>query len=114
MMWANRNLPGDAVVLCLGEPRAAYLQRRFIAPSVYDRQPLAAWVREARDPAGVAARLKAEGVTHLLVNEVLLKREGVERILPWTPAERARFDGFTAGHLALLHQEGAAFLYALR
>ena len=114
MAWANAHLPHDALVLCLGEPRGAYLQRRFIAPSVYDRQPLANWVKEARDPAGVAARLKQEGVTHLLVNEELLRREGVERVLPWTVPERARFDAFAAVHLAPIYQEGAAVIYALQ
>jgi hypothetical protein len=60
--------PADATVLFIGETRSYYFMRRAIAPHPLDRHPLARWVAESPSPEALRDRLRAEGVTHVVLN----------------------------------------------
>ena len=87
---AASELPPEARVLFVGEARGFGFQRRFAAPSPYDRSPLTEPVEAA---VSVPDWLRDEGYTHVLVNlpelDRLTPRHPVE---PWTtPAGREHF-----------------------
>lgn len=66
--FVREQLPVQARLLFIGETRPYYFDREAIAPSAYDRHPLHRWVQEASSPEALAARLAAEGVTHVVLN----------------------------------------------
>jgi hypothetical protein len=64
----------EARVLFLGEARTFYCRADCVAPTVFNRHPLAAIVRDASEAATVGARLRTAGYTHLYVNTGELNR----------------------------------------
>lgn len=72
--FVRETLPADARVLFIGETRPYYFAREAMAPSAYDRHPLHRWVRESSSPEALAARLGAEGFTHVVLNVHEFKR----------------------------------------
>ncbi|MDE2292168.1 MAG: hypothetical protein KGL53_08805, partial [Elusimicrobia bacterium] len=66
--WADAHLPADAKVLLIGESRGYYLERDFIAPTVYDANPFWTAAAAAKDADELRARLKALGVTHIILS----------------------------------------------
>jgi hypothetical protein len=73
----NRDLPADATVLFVGESRSFYCQRRAIAPTVFDRNPIDQ-ILDAEGPGRPERRvrdgLRALGITHLYVNWPEIRR----------------------------------------
>lgn len=63
---AGRALPGNARVLALNEVRLFRFPRPVTTSRVLDPPLLRRYLRDARDPATVAQRLRADGITHLL------------------------------------------------
>jgi|YNPBryunderm2012_1023409.scaffolds.fasta_scaffold00084_26 hypothetical protein len=77
-------LPAQARVLFVGEPRGFGFPRPFVAPSYYDSSPLAAVTEREEDPAEVAAWLAGQGFTHLLINWQELRRLAPGYpVVPW-------------------------------
>ncbi len=72
--WANGHIPKEAVILFVGETRPLYFERRVLFASAYDAPRLARWVAESTDGAALAARLRREGITHVLINGPELSR----------------------------------------
>lgn len=66
--FVRERLPADARLLFIGETRPYYFARNSIAPSAYDSHPLSGWVRASSSPEALAARLAAEGITHVVLN----------------------------------------------
>jgi hypothetical protein len=66
--FINRNAPQDALVLFVGEERSFYLERRAIAASAFDRPPLLELAEASSDGKELSAKLRALGVTYLLIN----------------------------------------------
>jgi hypothetical protein len=66
--YVREQTPAGAKLLMIGEARAFHFSRDAVAPSPFDRHPLAAWVREASSPEDLARRLAAEGMTHVVLN----------------------------------------------
>ena len=58
----------DAKLLMIGEARAFHFSRNAVAPSPFDRHPLATWVQDAPSPEDLARRLASEGITHVVLN----------------------------------------------
>src|SRR6185295_3024951 len=76
--WLNAHAPQDARVLVVGDGRAFYLERRFLAASALDNEVLPLWVKASPDAAALKARFDKEGIAWLLVNVgelVRLKRD---------------------------------------
>jgi len=113
---ANRLLPKTAVVLFVGEYRGYYLDRDRIISTKYDTSPLIRWAEESADAQALAARLRREGVTHLLYNQVEARR--LEEVgypaLRWPDrAARERFERLRREELTLLTVRNGVFLYAV-
>ena len=68
MDYINQHLPPDAKVLFLGEPRAYYCERNFVAATVFDDNPFWVEAREAQSSEDLLRRMKKLGVTHIFVN----------------------------------------------
>jgi len=79
-------LPPDARVLMVAEPRTLYVDRDVVAEDPYRVPLLAELARTATDGRELAERLRAMGITHLLVNEGEMRRLAALRGVPdyWT------------------------------
>jgi len=90
--WANRNLPLNASVLSLDEPRLFGLWRPFQAATLFDRRPLRRFLigAGANDPGDVAGRMRDAGFTHLLLSPAQFDRLASEVGTPYVygPADR--------------------------
>ncbi|HTP40793.1 MAG TPA: phospholipid carrier-dependent glycosyltransferase [Nitrospiria bacterium] len=113
---ANRLLPQSAVVLFVGEYRGFYLDRDRIIGTKYDTSPIIRWTEESADAAALAARLRREGVTHLLYNQVEARRleeEGYPALLWPDRTARERFEQLRREELTLHTVRNGVFLYAV-
>jgi hypothetical protein len=114
---ANRLLPPASVVLFVGEYRSYYLHRDRIISTKYDTSPLIRWTEESADAPSLAVRLRQEGVTHLLYNQVEARRleeEGYPSLRWPDRAARERFERLRRDELTLLTVRNGVFLYAVR
>ena len=64
--WIAENTSSDARILLLGETRTLYLPRQFVSGGNLDGPRIATWLARYRTPDGLAAGLKADGITHVL------------------------------------------------
>jgi 4-amino-4-deoxy-L-arabinose transferase-like glycosyltransferase len=75
-----------------------YLRRDYRLDAVFEEWRLAEALERAHDPADLARALRAAGVTHLLVNEQRLLRDGSSDTAPGRTVElRRRWEGAVAG-----------------
>lgn len=72
--FVREQLPAHARLLFIGETRPYYFAREAIAPSAFDTHPLYFWVKESSSPQELAARIAAEGITHVVLNTKEFKR----------------------------------------
>ncbi len=98
--FVNEKLPPAAKVLIVGDGRSFYLRKDFVVGSVFDKTPIVEYSAAARDGADLYARLRADGVTHLLVNAA----EGIKlgqsyNMFYWDDKARAVFDSFWDAHV---------------
>lgn len=101
--FINENTPEDAKVLLLGESRAYYLERDFVAATVFDYNPFWAAVRGARTPAELRAKAREMGITHVLMSaRQLLYRKESENVFPEDIAGGDLVEGFWRGYLKRL------------
>jgi hypothetical protein len=104
--FINRALPRDARVLVLGESRTYYIERDCVAATVFDHNPFWLAAGEARDGEDLYLRLRALGVTHLLLSaQQLIFRRDSPAILPRQAAGRPALREFWARRLRLLFEE---------
>lgn len=68
MEYINNELPANARVLFLGESRAYYCNRDFIASSVFDENPFWSAVRGSKTAEELYSRVNAMGITHIFVS----------------------------------------------
>jgi 4-amino-4-deoxy-L-arabinose transferase-like glycosyltransferase len=61
-------LPPDAVVMLVAEPRSLYLERAVLVEDPYRVPLLVELAAESSDPAELADRVRSLGATHVLVN----------------------------------------------
>jgi 4-amino-4-deoxy-L-arabinose transferase-like glycosyltransferase len=86
-------LPEASLIFVLGDQRGYYYNKPVIVSPVFNQNPLVAWADSASSPEDLAARLKAESITHILVNNSELARlERSYNILPFTPSGRRNWD----------------------
>jgi hypothetical protein len=94
---ACADLPSDARVLLVAEPRGFLFPRRFETSSQHDRSPLAGLLHTSISPEEARVQLVGLGYTHLLVNVPEMRRLGKDYpVLPWTdPEGQAAFVALT-------------------
>lgn len=98
--FINERTPPDSKTLMIGDEKSFYFKKDFVVSSVYDRTAIVEYAAASKDGDDLYARLKADGVTHLLLNTadaVRLARE--YRMFYWDARARKVFDEFWARHV---------------
>ncbi|MBS0172264.1 MAG: hypothetical protein JSR62_18115 [Nitrospira sp.] len=72
--YVRTQLSSDARLLFIGETRPYYFDRHALAPYPFHEHPLADWVREASSSEQLCDRIRAEGITHVVLNIREFKR----------------------------------------
>jgi hypothetical protein len=112
---AGEMLPAGSRTLFVAEARGYRFPRRAVVPSQHDPSPLRGILETTSDPAEAAARLRALGITHLLVNRAEMQRLAKsDPVLPWsTPEGQARFQALLEACGPPLGRAGETALFAL-
>ena len=98
--FINEKTGPGAKVLLVGDERSYYLKKDFIVSSVYDKTALVEYAAASRDGEDLYARLKADGITHILLNPAEAIRLGAGyRTFYWDERARGVFYGFWERHL---------------
>ncbi len=98
--FINDKLPAGAKTLIIGDARSFYLKKDFIVSSIFDKTPVAEYAVSSRNGAELYARLRAEGVTHLLLNTAEAIRLGRGYgMFYWDTRAREVFYEFWARHV---------------
>jgi len=108
----NRRLPPEAVVLFAGELRSYYCQRRVRVNGFPEPGTVARVVEQSATPGEITARLRAEGISHLLwrPNEAKRLREAGGYLSFSGPEKEALFDAFLAvQRVVFRHRVGTIF-----
>ncbi|MCM2268007.1 MAG: glycosyltransferase family 39 protein [Elusimicrobiales bacterium] len=100
LRFINEKLPPGAKTLIIGDARSFYLKKDFVVSSVFDKTPIVEYALAAADGEALYARLRAEGVTHLLINAA----EGIKLgqgygMFYWDGRARGVFDAFWDRHV---------------
>jgi len=98
--FINEKLQPEAKVLLIGDERTFYLEKKFIVSSVYDKAAVVEYAAASKNGGEMYSRLKADGVTHLLLNVgegVQLERD--YKMFEFVPASLAVFNDFWASHV---------------
>lgn len=67
--YVDHDLPRQAKLLFIGEPRTFGFKKDIVTSSMFDTAPISALIKTSANAGEVAARLKQQGFTHLLLNE---------------------------------------------
>jgi hypothetical protein len=92
--WARANLPEDARLLLVGDPRGYYCPRAYLAPMALLPSPLKDWADGVPDGAALRRKLLQSGFTHLLYNKREAERLKDYRVMDFTPSGRAAWEDF--------------------
>jgi len=94
----EKTAPGSKVLL-VGDERSYYLKKDFIVSSVYDNTAAVEYAAASKDGEDLYARLKADGVTHILLNTAEAIRLGTSyRMFYWDERARGVFYSFWDRH----------------
>ncbi len=101
--FASSELPRGARVLVVGDARTFGLERPYLASSVFDLSPVVEFSAASRSGGDLYSRLRAAGVTHLVLNvsEAIRLGRGYG-IFYWDAAARRVFYEFWDRHLVEL------------
>ncbi|MDT8286056.1 MAG: hypothetical protein RQ748_03010, partial [Elusimicrobiales bacterium] len=97
--YVNRSLPRDAKVLVIGDARTFYLERPYLASSVFDLNPVVELSAAARSGRDLYESLTEAGVTHMVLNvaEAIRLGRGYGAFY-WDAAARRSFYEFWDRH----------------
>ena len=112
---AGEMLSASSRTLFVAEARAYRFPRRVVIPSQHDPSPLRAIVESTSDPQAIADRLRAGGITHLLINRAEMRRLAASYpVLPWkTPEGQARFQALIEKCGPPIGKAGETAIFAL-
>ena len=112
---AGEMLPASSRTLFIAEARGYRFPRHAVIPSQHDPSPLRAIVESTSDPQAIADRLRASGITHLLINRAEMHRLAASYpVLPWkTPEGQARFQALIEACGPPIGKAGETALFAL-
>ncbi|MCX5779167.1 MAG: glycosyltransferase family 39 protein [Elusimicrobia bacterium] len=103
--YANKHLDKNAVILFLGETRGLFSNKRFIVSGVAERSPLADWLKESSDADHLFARLRGNGVTHILLNvREAMRLKGYD-LFDWDGREMRILDEFWKQHVREIYHD---------
>lgn len=94
----EKTAPGSRTLM-IGDEKSFYFKKDFVVSSVYDRTAIVEYAAASKDGEDLYARLKADGVTHLLLNTADAVRLGRDyRMFYWDARARGVFDAFWDRH----------------
>lgn len=106
MEFIAKSVPEDAKILFLGESRAYYSPRDFIAATLYDTNPFWRAAGEAKSAGELHARVRDMGATHVFLSaRQLLYRSASPAIMPRDLVRSEVFQDFWARSLDLLFED---------
>ena len=110
--WARESLGKNDRLLLVGEQRGYYVEQAHVATTVNAPNAYLSWSQEAAGPAAYAARLKAEGLTHILLvpRELARIRPAMK---PWDDRGFQNLMGLEPGYIEPLFKGPACAVYAL-
>jgi hypothetical protein len=98
--FINEVLPPGARTLIIGDARGSYFKKDFVVSSVFDKTPIVEYAAAAKSGEELYARLKAEGITHLLINAAEGLRLGrAYNMFYWDARARGVYDDFWSRHV---------------
>ncbi len=99
-------------LLLVGEQRGYYVEQDHATTNSYAPNPFILWANEARDPADLAARLRAEGFSHVLFVPREAKRLS-EPFKAFTDRGRANWTGLEPDLVTPVFKAAACTLYSI-
>jgi hypothetical protein len=111
--WARDHLGGNDRILLVGEQRAYYWTQDSMAATVNAPNRYRVWADESASPAGYAARLKAEGFSHVAVVPREARRLA-SALEPFSERGARNWLGLQPDLVAPVFQGSACAIYRLR
>lgn len=103
----------NARILLVGETRSYYVENDSLASSTHAPNAWLRWADESRNPAELAARIRKEGFSHLLIVPRELRRLG-PALGSVSPHGRDNWAGLESKHLTAVARGPGCGLYAVR
>ncbi|OGR73831.1 MAG: hypothetical protein A2179_01500 [Elusimicrobia bacterium GWC2_63_65] len=104
IQFINNDLPAGAKTLIIGDARGAYFKKDFVVSSVFDKTPIVEYAAASASGEELYSRLKAEGVTHLLLNAAEGIRLGrAYNMFYWDARTSGVYDEFWDRHVVEVH-----------
>jgi hypothetical protein len=115
----DRELPADAKLLLVGESRTMYLERDVVVDDPFVTPLLVTLAESSPTAAAIAAELRRQGVTHVLINRHEAARMAAlnhrsDYLAPLSPAGRSRLEEFLGRCLRPVATAGPVELLALQ
>lgn len=86
-------LPQDSLTYVVGDQRGYYYNRPVLVTPVFNTNPLTDWANQADSALALAATLKAQHITHLLINHTEFARlDSTYHLFPFTEKGQANWD----------------------
>jgi len=101
--FINETLSPQAKILFFEETRGYYCEREFVAASPFATSPLVGMVESSANPDELLQKLKAEKITHILVNHANIYIHGRTTTLLTERGEEV-FSVFRQRHLKLIFE----------
>lgn len=101
--WLNQNSNPQERVLLVGESRAAYLNRPFMASSAFDPPIFFELVKNSQNVQELHSQLKMKGLSFILLNTAALMARGVPMALP--PEKQSLLKEYLEKHAALVFED---------
>jgi len=107
-------LPETSRTYVVGDQRGYYYNRPVLVTPVFNANPLTLWANDATSGEDLGRRLRAQGVTHLLINDTEFKRlDGVYHLFPFTPKGQANWNALRAHAAKSLYHDAHCEVLAL-
>lgn len=90
--YLNEKTPPGSRVVLIGDSRGLYLERDYISSTVFDTPVLEYLFNSSTDPADLRQKLRAEGITHFMLNAAEMTRLKTE--FHFTPRGRENYAAF--------------------
>jgi 4-amino-4-deoxy-L-arabinose transferase-like glycosyltransferase len=109
-----QSLPDNSLTYVVGDQRGYYYNKPVIVTPVFNTNPLAAWANQASSPEEFAALIKAQHITHLLINNNEFRRlEASYHLFPFTARGQSNWDQLRTRLAKALYHDKACDVYAL-
>ncbi len=108
-------LPGNTLTYVVGDQCSYYYNKPVLVTPAFNANPLTAWANESDTAADLMARLRARGITHLLINHLELRRlNEILHNFPWTPKGQDNWESLLETKAVSLYRDKNCEVLALR